>query len=116
MLRTDGTTNLSFQIGGATGPIWITGVVWAPTSESTYNPLYALNAYDPTGTVLVPVRVGDAQQATDAVNLETVQQMFASVGLFPPSPDPSRWSAAGPGMFEGGSDASSAYDGATIYG
>lgn len=110
-LGLDGTQRQAFQLGGAgAGPVFITGVVWAPTSGSTYNPLVAVNVYDPTGTFLVPVRVGDAQQATDAVNLETMQ---AAIAAACPVPNAQKNE---PGMYEGGLDGSPPAVNGSLYG
>jgi hypothetical protein len=111
MIRTDGTTQSTFQLGLG-GPVLGSDVVASPPTQTTYDPALAINALDPTQSFVVPVRVGDPQQATDAVNLETLQEMLVGLGLRPSSKDP--WSC-GPGLF-GGEPVSRFSAGATVYG
>jgi len=106
----DGTTRQAFQLGTG-GPSLATGVVVPPNPGGPAGS--EVNALDPTRSFLVPVRVGDAVNATDAINLETVLAMFASLGLAPKSPRDSA-SVQTSGLYEG--SGSSAFAGATIYG
>jgi hypothetical protein len=107
----DGTSRTAFAIGGQAALVSdlpSPPLVTAPAVQQT-----ALNAMDPTQTFLVAVRVGDAQQSTDAVNLETVMAMFASLGLEPETPVLSSADQES-GLYEGAKNYS--FAGGTIYG
>jgi len=108
--KLDGTSRQSFRLGTG-GPSIATGVVVPPNSSGPSGS--EMNALDPTNSFLVPVRVGDAVNPTDATNLETVLAMFASLGLSPKMPNDSAADQKS-GLYEG--SGSSSFAGATIYG